>query len=127
MVDATAESMAHAEAEAAAEAAAVVVAKAAAEAAEWAAAEAEMEAVEAPPPAVPLVDDATFKLFEAALWELADGGDEEAEVRSSDEEGVLDADAPHVHATDRLSRDVAGKLSIEEQAVLRNLDNLTGS
>ena len=119
-----------AEAEAAAAAAAV-------EAAEWAAAEAEMESVEAP---VPLVDERTLKLFEAALWELAEGDGEEAGARDSGEGsgdvsepldhsigGSLDASARHVHAADSLSRDVAGKMSLEEEAILNNLDNLPGA
>ena len=127
---------AQAEAEAAAEAAAAAAA-AAVEAAEWAAAEAEMESVEAP---VPLVDERTLKLFEAALWELAEGDGEEAGVRDSEEGsgdvsepldhsigGSLDASARHVHAADSLSRDVAGKMSLEEEAILNNLDNLPGA
>ena len=125
-----------AEAEAAAEAAAAAAA-AAVEAAEWAAAEAEMESVEAP---VPLVDERTLKLFEAALWELAEGDGEEAGARDSGEGsgdvsepldhsigGSLDASARHVHAADSLSRDVAGKISLEEEAILNNLDNLPGA
>ena len=133
---------AEAEAEAAAvaaavEAAAAAAAAAAVEAAEWAAAEAEMESVEAP---VPLVDERTLKLFEAALWELAEGDGEEAGVRDSEEGsghvsepldhsigGSLDASARHVHAADSLSRDVAGKMSLEEEAILNNLDNLPGA
>ena len=127
---AAAEAAAEAEAEAAAVAAAV-------EAAEWAAAEAEMESVEAP---VPLVDERTLKLFEAALWELAEGDGEEAGARDSGEGsgdvsepldhsigGSLDASARHVHAADSLSRDVAGKMSLEEEAILNNLDNLPGA
>ena len=38
--------------------------------------------------------------------------------------GALDASARNVHAADSLSRDVAGKMSLEEQAILNNLDNL---
>ena len=122
---------------AAKEAAAAAAAAAAVEAAEWAAAEAEMESVEAP---VPLVDERTLKLFEAALWELAEGDGEEAGVRDSEEGsgdvsepldhsigGSLDASARHVHAADSLSRDVAGKMSLEEEAILNNLDNLPGA
>ena len=136
---AAAEAAAEAEAEAEAEAAeaAAAAAAAAVEAAEWAAAEAEMESVEAP---VPLVDERTLKLFEAALWELAEGDGEEAGVRDSGEGsgdvsepldhsigGSLDASARHVHAADSLSRDVAGKMSLEEEAILNNLDNLPGA
>ena len=128
---------AEAAAAAAVEAAAAAAAAAAVEAAEWAAAEAEMESVEAP---VPLVDERTLKLFEAALWELAEGDGEEAGVRDSEEGsghvsepldhsicGSLDASARHVHAADSLSRDVAGKMSLEEEAILNNLDNLPGA
>ena len=92
-----------------------------------------MESVEAP---TPLVDERTLKLFEAALWELCEGDDEEAEVRSSGEGageasdpldhsigGGLDASAPNVPA-DNFSRDVAGKMSLEEEAILNSLDNL---
>ena len=138
LVETAAGAAAGAAAEAEAEAAAAAAAAAAAvEAAEWAAAEAEMESVEAP---VPLVDERTLKLFEAALWELAEGDGEEAGVRDSEEGsghvsepldhsigGSLDASARHVHAADSLSRDVAGKMSLEEEAILNNLDNLPGA
>ena len=70
-------------------------------------------------------------------WELAEGDGEEADVRRSGEGsgevlesldhsvgGALDASARNVHAADSLSYDVAGKMSLEEEAILNNLDNL---
>ena len=68
-----------------------------------------------------------MKLFEAALWELAEGDGDEAEVGISGEgdgedsgEGGAVANA----VVDSLSRGVAGKLSLEEEAVLHDLENL---